>query len=152
MSEAGYRSGEFDPGEFGALQARVKAVEDEVKHARADRAKLFQAVNSVASNQAVLGEKLDRNHETLVKFATQCGACKIDMNNMQADVNSLKQGTGTTAIRRKSQPRGTSALEKKLWHKPLGEWLFDILAGALKVVGIAAVVALILYGVGNTQI
>jgi len=118
MSEAGYRSGEFDPGEFGALQARVKAVEDEVKHARADRAKLFQAVNSVASNQAVLGEKLDRNHETLVKFATQCGACKIDMNTMQADVTSLKHGTDTTAIRRKSQPRGTSALRRNCGASP----------------------------------
>lgn len=145
-------TGNFDPEEFGELRARVKNVEDEAIHARKDRAKLFDAINSVASNQAVMNDKLDRNHETLTKFVMQCGTCRIDMQALTSRVSGLEKSNDTTVIKRKaSEPRTHPALEKKLWNKPLGEWMFDILVGALKVVGTAAIVYLIINGVSHAQ-
>lgn len=150
---AGSHSGEFNPEEFGEIKARLKAVEQEAIRARDDRAKLFQAVNAVANNQQLMNEKLDRNHDTITKFVTQCGSCKIDMNSLQSELRDIKRETSTSTIRRKSQPSAAlTAIPKWPWEQPVGVLLFNILIKALSVVGVAVVVALIIQGTNNATL
>lgn len=142
-------SGEYDPQDFGAVKARIAAVERDVEHARQDRGEMFRALNAFSQNQAVLSEKLDRNHEALEAFTSQCRSCRGDMHRLSARVTATEKSTETAALRRRL---GTAQTPKKLWDKPIGEWLFDILAGGLKVVGTAAVVYLLLQGVSHANL
>jgi hypothetical protein len=142
-------SGEFDPQSFGEVKARIAAAEREAEHARQDRGELFRALNAFSQNQAVLSAKLDRNHEAVSEFTKQCLSCRADIQRISARVTATEKGLETATLRRKI---GAPAASKKLWDKPIGEWLFDILAGGLKVAGTAAVVYLLLEVAGNAGV
>lgn len=118
---------------------------------------------SVAYQLGHLAASVDgtgRRVDDLTRTVSALGERVDDLTNAMANQNQqflhiqelIKAiGSGGYPLVRRPGTRSRST-DRKPWEKPIGELVADIGISALKIVGVAAAVALIMWGVSNAKL
>lgn len=112
---------------IGQLEGKTQAMNEEIHEVKADVRDVYK--------------KLNDNTEILNRIDTKMGQAARDVERVQEQVEDLVL-----------RPTASGITKTKAWDKPLGELMGDIFLQALKVVGVGAVVAVILWAVGNANL
>jgi len=99
-------------------------------------------IHTLNSDVRDVHEKLNNNTQILLRIEATTLRTKQAADQATAQVEDLI-----------NRPTTQSAIAPiKPWNKPLGDIAGEILLAAIKAIGIGAVIALILWGIGNANI
>jgi len=122
--------------EIGEMNARIVALERAVGQLLVDRDKLFSTLDEIKQTMAVAVHCINEVAADTKDYLKRCAICQTDL----AILKQQKRGRNGDAsgVRKTFNPL----------DKPIGVLAGEILIQALKIIGVGAVVALIVLGVG----
>jgi hypothetical protein len=132
-------AGEDRERELGDMNARIAALERAVAQLLTDRDRMFGILDEIRQTSAVVVHRINDIANDTKDSLKRCAICQTDLAILKQQKRArVREEGGTSGFRRALNPL----------DKSIGQLAGEILIQALKVIGVGAVVALIVLGVG----